>query len=494
MQHLSGQDATFLYLETPGAHLNLTGLYIYQQPGGKNGRLGFAEISQLISAALEDVSELSRKMLRPPLDIDYPIWVEDPEFDLKQHVIRYPGRAPRSRQALFKILSEIHAEAMDLSRAPWEMHVLERLDRIPGLPPHCFAIVMKYHHAAIDGASGAVLVDRLHGIHSAEPLTREQSRPPGTAETLLRAALSNAGSTVALVRAIADAAPTELRRWRDGWFAAKKEKVAVPDTRFNRPVSAQRIMHASSFELSRLRAISQACKKAAQVDKDKESPGAGTHTGRGPTINDVLLAVCGGALRRWLMRRDELPTEPLVAMVPVNTRSEGEDQLPGNHISTLFLPIGTDIENPLQRLWAITAATGRAKTGEDGMDPRKLNAIASNIPALPLSLAAHLTTGLGLAYRGLRLCNCTITSVPPNQEGLHLGPAPLVNIVANGPLLDGMGLIISIISYAGITNLSFTSCPEMLPDPAELARDAERELASLEKELRKQADSGLTSS
>jgi hypothetical protein len=484
MQHLSGQDAAFLYLETPGAHLNLTGLYLYQQPGGKAGMLDFADISQLIRTALEGLSELSRKMIRPPLDIDYPVWADDPDFDFTEHVIRYTGPAPRSRRALFKILSDIHAEAMDLSRAPWEMHVIERLHAIPGLPAHCFAIAMKYHHAAIDGASGATLIDRLHGINTTKPAPEQSRPPPGTVETLLRAAVNNVGSTVALVRAIADAAPTELRRWRDGWFATKTEKVSVPDTRFNRPVSAQRIMYATSFPLPRLKAIRQAGKLAAQEASDSEGLHSGTIPGGGPTINDILLTVCGGALRRWLMRRDELPTEPLVAMVPVNTRSDAENQLPGNHISTLFLPIGSDIENPLERLLAVTAATGRAKSGENGMDPRQVNAIARNIPALPLSVAAQLATGLGLSYRGLRLCNCTITSVPPNQEGLHLGPAPLVGIVANGPLLDGMGLIISIVSYAGTTNLSFTSCPEMLPDPAELARDAERELACLEKALR----------
>ncbi len=469
MQQLSGQDATFLYLESPGAHLHLTGLYVYQQPSGKTPQLDYEGICQLITNALDGVSELRQKLVRPPLDLDYPTWVDDPEFDISKHLRRHTGRAPRSRRALYDTLAAIHAEPLDLTRAPWEMRIIERLNSIPGFPKHCFGIVMKYHHAAIDGASGAVLVDRLHGINAVEPQARDESQPsPGNTELLVRAAFNNAASTIALARALADAAPGLLRNWWAGRSDDKPVKARVPETRFNRPVSSQRTMYATSFPLQRLRAIRQSKSAVAQ----------------GVTINDVLLTLCGGALRRWLLRHGELPAEPLVAMVPVNIRSESEDQLPGNNISTLFLPIGTHIENPLERLQHVHAASRRAKSGKDGLDPKQLGAITRNIPALPLSLTSQLMTGLGLAHRGLRLCNCTITSVPPNQPDLHLGPAPLVCSIGNGPLLDGMGLIISIYTYAGTTHLCFTSCPEMLPDPEELARGVELELASLEKILR----------
>jgi WS/DGAT/MGAT family acyltransferase len=258
--------------------------------------------------------------------------------------------------------------------------------------------------------------------------------------------------------------------WRGVWRAASFQKPVeppVPETRFNGPVSPERVMDTVSIPMDRLRAIREAV------------PGA--------TVNDVLLAVCGGALRRWLGRRGELPQEPLVAMVPVNARAGHEEDLPGNHLSMRFLPIGTHLPDPLERLEAVHRASLHAKSGEAGLDARQASAIARHVPALPLAGVARLVTGLGLGYRALRLCNCTITNVPANRPGLRLGPARLVQVSGIGPIIDGMGLLISIFSYAGMANLSFTSCPQMLPDPETLARDTERELRRLERAMERAA-------
>jgi len=474
MRQLNAQDATFLYLETPGAHLHLTGLYVYRQPDSKSDLLSCQDIYQLITSALDGVPELRQKLVRPPLDIDYPVWVDDADFDMHDHLSAYAGPRPRSLRALYKAVAAIHSEPLDLSRAPWQMQIMDQLDGIPGLPEHGFAIVMKYHHAAIDGASGSRLVDRLHGIHSSADSVAETpahgpgqlpdrlpaSSTPGTLHLLVRAALNQASNALILTRALGGAAPRIISSWLPGAGARKPDKQAVPLTRFNAPVSGERVVHAISVDIARLQAIRKAV------------PGA--------TINDVLLAICGGALRRWLLRNKELPDESLVAMVPVNTRSKDESDVGGNQISTLFLPIGTDIRQPLQRLQAIRAASQKAKSGDEGLSPHQLNTISSHLPAMPLALTARLATGFGLGYRGPRLCNCTITNVPPASTELQLGPAPLAYAIGNGPLIDGMGLIISIFSYAGVANLCFTSCPEMLPDPALLARDAEREIKRME--------------
>lgn len=478
MRRLNGQDATFLYLETPGAHLHLTGLYVYQQPSGKRGQLNYQDIHLLITTALDGVPELRQKLVRPPLDIDYPMWVNDADFDMAQHLLPHLGPRPRSLRALFRAFAEFHAEPLDLGHAPWQMQIMERLEGVPGLPERCFAILMKYHHAAIDGASGARLIDRLHGVAagnenlktkdsaSGETLHgRHSERLPTPAsgtrlQFLVRSALNQASTAVTLTRALGNAAPGIINNWLADTAGSKTEKQEVPMTRFNTAVSAQRVMHAVSVDIARLQVLRKAV------------PGA--------TINDVLLAICGGALRRWLIRNDELPEESLVAMVPVNTRDKGASDVSGNQISTLFLAIGTDIQNPLQRLQAIRAASQKAKAGKEGISPQQLNTIGSHLPAMPLALTARLVTGLGLGYRGPRLANCTITNVPLASTELRLGPAPMVYTIGNGPLIDGMGLIISIFSYAGVANLCFTSCPEMLPDPALLARDAEREIKRME--------------
>jgi WS/DGAT/MGAT family acyltransferase len=198
-------------------------------------------------------------------------------------------------------------------------------------------------------------------------------------------------------------------------------------------------------------------------------------------VNDVLLALCGGALRAWLQAHDELPDDPLVAMVPVNARSNDETDLAGNQLSMMFLPIGSHIADPLERLAAIRQASQKAKSAKTGIDPKLVSAISSHLPALPLAVMARVLIGLDLGYRGMRLCNCTITNVPASQGDLRLGPARLVYTAGNGPLIDGMGLIISFISFADQVNVCFTSCPEMLPDPETLGREVIRQLTLMEK-------------
>jgi WS/DGAT/MGAT family acyltransferase len=398
--------------------------------------------------------------------------VDDADFDMNQHLLPFEGSRPRSLPALFRAFAEFHAEPLDLGHAPWQMQIMDSLGGIPGLPESCFAIFMKYHHAAIDGASGARLINSLHGIAAGTEDSRvrdavagntEQGRKPSGSrlDLLVRSALNQASTALTLTQALSNAAPGIINNWLTGRAAGRKsEKPDVPMTRFNAAVSAQRVMHALTLDFSRLQALR------------KTVPGA--------TINDVLLAICGGALRRWLIRNNELPEESLVAMVPVNTRDKGVSDISGNQISTLFLPIGTNIEHPLQRLQAIRATSQKAKAGDEGISPQQLNTIGSHLPAMPLALTARLVTGLGLGYRGPRLANCTITNVPLASTQLRLGPAPMVYTIGNGPLIDGMGLIISIFSYAGVANLCFTSCPEMLPDPALLARDAEREIKRME--------------
>jgi WS/DGAT/MGAT family acyltransferase len=467
MRQLSGQDATFLYLDKPGAHLQLTGLYVYEQPAALRDRLSYGDICRLIGDALSGVDLLRSRLVRPPLDIDFPYWAEDTDFRIERHLHRYPGPVPKSRRDLFEVVSAIEAEPLDLAHSPWEMHVIERLGRIPGLPANGFAIVMKYHHAAIDGASGAALVDRLHGVRPVPGtggLSVEPGRVPGRLEIAARAVMNNGGNAFALGRALTGSVPAICRSlWRSATFQ-RQAQAGVPDTRFNGPISAQRVMDGISVSVDRLRAVRQA------------APGA--------TVNDVLLTICGGALRRWLRRRDELPETPLVAMVPVNAREGGQAEVSGNQLSALFVPIGTHIEDPVERLKAVRDATSRAKSGEDGFPPEQASAISRHIPALPLAGAARLVTGLGLGHRGLRLCNCTITNVPPNRPGLRLGPARLAYIAGSGPIIDGMGLLISIFSLDGQANLTFTSCPRMLRRPEVLARDAGRELARLERSLR----------
>jgi diacylglycerol O-acyltransferase len=454
LKQLTGQDASFLYLESRGAHLHLTAAYVYKQSEAPEMAMAFDDIYRHIESRL-DTSELFRqKLVRPPLDLDYPYWVDDPDFDLQSHLYQHDGQDLATREELYDEIAALHSVPLNLARAPWEMHVYEQLGVIEGFGEDCFAIVAKYHHAAIDGTSGTQLVD---GLHDTEPVAVEPtdsdgwqaSHQPSVIELLARAAFSNIRAPIQLARALGSAVPAAARAITEPASSDSPKNSCAPDTRFNTVVSDQRVFHCMSFELEKIRQIRKS------VD--------------GATVNDVILAICGGGLRIWLDSNGELPDQSLVAMIPVNARANDERTREGNRLSSMFMPIHTDIEEPTERLQAIQRATSKAKSPASGIGPKHVSDISSNIPSLTLSTAGLLFTGLGLGHRLINLCNCTITNVPGPRSELYMGGAKLLWSIGSAPIIDGMGLIICVFSYQGTVNLSFTSCPEILPYPEDLA-------------------------
>ncbi len=459
LKQLTGQDASFLYMESEGASLHLTALYVYQQSSDPAEQLVFEDIYRHIAARL-DRSELFRqKLVRPPLDLDLPYWVDDPGFDLNNHVHRHDLLVTDLRE-LYQVIEILHTEPLDLAKPPWEMHVFEHMSPMPGFPEHCFAIVAKYHHAAIDGASGMQLVDELHdllpGYRAKEQSDRwTASDQPGNFEMLARATVNNTRLSLGLAGKLATGACSLLKR--DGKQSRSDKPSHVPKTRFNGPVSPERVFHAMTFDLNEIKAI-RTC-----------LPGA--------TINDVVLTICGGALRSWLEALHELPQKPLVAMVPVNARSANETSMSGNNLATMYIPFGTHIADPLDRLKAINQETIRAKSATERNGAEILTELPEIIPAPALVSLGKLLTGVGNKF--LRLCNCTITNVPGPRKPLYFGPAEMLWSTGTAPVIDGMGLIICVFSYQDEMIFSFTSCPEMLPDPkfmADCARQAFSEL------------------
>lgn len=467
MKQLSGQDASFLYLDTRGAHLNLTGLYVYQQPEDPEQAVGYEQILQHVRSRLERVELFRKKLARLPLDLDHPYWVDDPDFDLESHIHRYGGPVPRGQRQLYDVVTAIHVRELDLARPPWEMYVLEHLGRIRGLPKNCFAIVTKYHHASIDGASGSELVDGLHdtaptAIAEAAHSRWRPDREPGLMNLLASAVVNNIRQPVRLTRTLTAAVPGMLMSAfkRDDM----EETGPVPKTRFNESISERRVFDAVSFDLPEIKAIRQAVPES--------------------TVNDVILTICGGALRLLLESLNELPGESLVAMVPVNLRTSGQEGVAGNQVGAIFVPIHTDIANPVARLRSIHTATQKAKSPGHGLSAAEIGNISNHIPALPLATTARLITSLGLGHRIGPLCNCTVTNVPGPRNTLYLGPAKMVRTFGSGPIIGGMGLIISIFTYNEEITFTFTSSPEILPDPGVLTRFTREAFRSLKKAAR----------
>jgi WS/DGAT/MGAT family acyltransferase len=399
-------------------------------------------------------------------NLDYPYWVDDEEFDPDAHIRQLTLPVPGDWQQLCDIVAEIHSAPLDLSRPPWDMHIVEGLDSIDGIPRDAFAIVARYHHAAMDGASGTAV---LYGLHSAEPThnadPQEEPWEPQPGPTWIRlmnrAALNGVRVPLQLTKAIANTIPGIGRAALRNVLEDIEPPDKVPKTRFNAAVSAQRVFDAAPFPLKQLAGIRKAV------------PGA--------TVNDVLLTICGGALKEYLAAKGELPKESLVAVAPINTRTTADAETSGNVIATMFVPLFTDMEDPVARLRAIHEAAVDAKEATDSISPRQMTELTQHLPAATEAVAARLITGLGIGYRMKPLANCTISNVPGPQQPLYLNGAKMVRMMGVGPVLDGVGLMFTALSYDGELVLTISGCWVITPDPEVMANCLRSAYAKLRK-------------
>ena len=451
MDQLSPQDAQFLYMESEDNHIQVTAVAIFDPstvPGGKVVR--FKDILAHIEGRLHMSPLFRRRLERVPLELDFPYWVDDEHFDVEYHVQH--GRLPEPgdwRQLCIQ-LSRFHARPLDKARPLWEMLVIEGLDHIDGLPKGCYAVATKLHHAAVDGASimnfYRALLDVDNKGTPAVPLDAVEathSPSPGIVDMAGRAIWNAVRSPIGITDAVMRSAPA-LYRWAQQALTSQKESTdVVPDTRFNCNASPHKMFDATSFKLNNLKSIRKAV------------PGC--------TINDVVLCICGGALRRYLQHHNELPMESLVAWVPINARPGvlADNDHPGNRVTSMTTRIFTDVEDPVDRLRHIHQATRKSKEARAGISARLMTDLSQHVPAATLVTAGRLVLRAGMAAT---VCNLFISNVPGPQVPLYMNGALQVATYGIAPLADGMGLFIATPSYNGQITFNVTSTRETLPD------------------------------
>ncbi len=413
MRQLSGHDASFLDADTLHANANVTFIQIYDQSTVPGGVLRFKTILAHIQGRLHRSPVFRSKLLRVPLELDEPYWVEDEQFDLEYHVRHIALPKPGDWRQFCIQASRIHARALDLNRPLWEIYVIEGLDSITELPAGSFALLTKIHHAAIDVESRNEFIEVLHDAtrrpgkpEPAEPWFPE--RPPGPVSLLRRAALHCLTSPTRLLRPLRRAAPATLAFARDLLHPERH----LTATRFNAVVTPHRVFDTRRFLVEEFEAI------RALVD--------------GASIDDAVLAVCAGGLRRYLAAHAELPKAELCANVPWT------------------MGMGMDIEDPVQRLARIHAQTAQAQRPAPGR-------------AQPLPC-------------------CTITHVNAPNKPAWLHGARMTYFSAILPISDGMGLVFAVSCYDGRIVVSPTSCRELMPDPqffTQCVRDSFQEYLAL---------------
>jgi diacylglycerol O-acyltransferase / wax synthase len=455
MQQLGGLDSIFLYLERPHAPNHITTMAIYDPSTAPGGKVTFKMILANIERRLHLAASFRQKALRVPMDLDRPYWIEDSEFDLEFHIRHSALPKPGDWRQLCIEVARLHSRALDQSRPLWEAHVIEGLNGVDGLPDGAYAILWKVHHAAIDGVAGAEMLTAIHdrtpdAVPAVSDRHWEPEQDPSAWSLLAKAARNNAANPFRLARVLGQTVlplrhlPLKLRRGE-----LKLPSVLVPRTRFNGRVTAHRTFEARSFGLDDVKRIRSAV------------PGA--------TVNDCALAVVGGALRKFLLEKGELPAESLVAMVPISVRGKGDTGVTGNRLSMMTAPLGTDMADPVARLALITEATKQSKELSEAIGARALTEYSQFIPGGLIGLAGR---GLGLladSGRGGMMCNTVVTNVPGPPFSMYSGAARLSGLYGLGPILDGVGLMHIIGSYCGTFTVSVTACREMLPDPATYA-------------------------
>jgi len=450
VQQLSGMDASFLYFESQNAPTHIGSFAIYDQSTAPDGKVSFTGILRNVESRLHLARCFRQKLAMVPFDLDHPYWIEDPDFDIEFHIRHIALPAPGDWRQLCIQIARIHARPLDLSKPLWEMYVIEGLDNVEGVPPRSFAVMTKIHHAAIDGVSGAELATAIHDIEPEATVAPPDKpwvpeREPGYLELGLRTLANSVRNPFRIAPVLWRAAPGLTRMLRGNPDEEVENSGPVPRTRFNGSVSAHRAVEGRNFSLQDIR------------DIRKCVPGA--------TVNDVILAICSGAMRQYLQHHGELPDDTLTAMAPISVRSEEETGTAGNRISTMTVTLHSNVADPIERLKLIHETTQQSKAQAAAVGAQTMTDVTQFMPGMLSGLAARAYTRFRLANRIKPFLNTVITNVPGPQIPLFFTEARMVSLFGLGPVFDGMGLIHPVFSYSGRISIAVTACREQMPDP-----------------------------
>ena len=484
MDHLSGLDATFLYMETPETPMHVGGLNIYELPAGYQGDF-LDKLREHIARRMHLAPVFRRKLVNMPFELANPIWVADDDLDLEYHIRSTVLPKPGTRAQLDRLVGRLHSSLLDRSRPLWEFYVIEGLETPADAPPGTrrVAFYSKVHHSALDGAAGVALATAIMDV-SAVP---RHVRPPpprralstdnfGIAELAASGIKNTAVQTIKLAKTL----PTLLRtvaqlirptptggedkdavdiavahhavKEKSGWFA--------PKTPINVSITNQRIFSSFSLPLAELKHVAK---------------------GNGVTLNDVVMAICSGALRHYLADLNCRPEQPLLAAVPISLREEGNTDM-NTQASMMRISLASHIADPLARLQAIRTASSAAKA----MTMRMKSIMPMDFPSLGvpwlLSGAFALFGRSKLANNLPPIANVAISNVPGPKVALYMAGAKMLTYYPVSIVSHSLGLNVTVQSYNGNLDFGLIACRKAMPDLPELAKymmAAHRELMKL---------------
>lgn len=447
MKLLSGLDASFLHLETPEMPMHVGGLSLFDLPPGYDGDF-YEDVKRHIASRMHLATVFTKKLALMPFEMANPVWVDDDDIDIDYHVRQIVLPKPGTMAQLEAYVGRLHSSLLDRSRPLWECYVFS------GLKSGQAGFYSKIHHAALDGQGGAVLAAAIFDIGPKPrkvepPVPHERAPYVPPVKTMLKAAVVNSVvQTWNLVKSLPAAAKVIggmliPRRDEDGRLQLGLPNLSIgPRTPLNVAITNQRVFNTVTIALEEAKVVGKAF---------------------GGSLNDAVLAICSGALRRWLQVAGALPEKSLIVAMPVSLRAEGNTEL-NNQVSLALVNLATDQPDPQSRIRALTKAT------------RKLKITLSNLKSLlptdfPGIGVPWLMSGLVSLYGRTRLAdrlppfaNVAISNVPGPKIALYMAGARMTTSFPVSIVTHGLALNITVQSYNGALDFGLIACRRAMPE------------------------------
>lgn len=469
MEQLSGQDALFLHTELDNIPKHFGSVGLYDQSTATGGKVRFKDILALLQSRLHLSPIFRRKLLMVPLGLDRPYWIVDPDFDLEYHVRHIGLPAPGDWRQFCILVARLHSQPLSRSKPLWEMYVIEGLNNIAGLPGNCFALLVKIHHATMDGASGVKFLTRIHDLSPQPgevpppPPQGQAVKPPRNIDLLSRAYFHTLKKPAEAVNFFNHALPAVQRSILGKWHHAVNNIDDNPKTRFQGELSRYRVVEARKFDFETVRAIK--------------------NTVTGATINEVMLTIVGGALREYLASKKELPSRSLVAGCPIDARVDANEKATGgNAVGFMNVSLCTDVIDPAERLAAVHQASVESKADARALGPRIIMDLTDALPGNVLEIALRAASALRLAEANV-VHNTIVTNVAGPPDQLYFCGSQMVGSMSFGPLSPNVGLyhvvFSQVVKNKAAVTISITADRKMLPDPEYYALCLQRSFDAL---------------
>lgn len=437
MQRMTGIDPMFIYSDTPETPMEIAYACVFD-PSSAPAGYAFEHVQELLEERIPTLPSFRRRLMAVPLGLDHPRWVDDPEFDIANHLHRAALPAPGGPEEFSALVAAVMGRPLIPAQPPWEMHVIE------GLAGGRVGLIAKVHHSVIDGVAGAQLLAQLLDLGPEGRAVTDTCPPwlparlPSHAALVTNALPSVVQNPVRVVRAAREVGRTSMRLVRRALDKAAGP-ISIPlgaPATFERPVGAQRTVSFAELDLTLVRTL-------------KERYGS--------TINDVVLALVSGALRTHLTTNGGDAGQPLVAIVPVSVRADQHEAF-GNHLSAMFVPLSNDLQTPLERLRTVSEASSSCKGQERAVGYGPMATLLAD--AMPPAIAKPLVqfgvrSGI---LRKLRAGNLMVSNVPGPSFPLYFAGMELCEVYPLGPVVDGVALNVTVQSYRESLFVGLNAC------------------------------------